>query len=194
MNIGIYIYDEAEVLDFAGPYEVFSTAKRLSGADWQVFLIAQNAGTVRARGNFPVLPHYTIANHPMIDLLVVAGGVHEAELAKKDVITWIVKTAETATQVASVCTGVFLLAEAGLLDGLEATTHWEDLNDLKNRYPQLITRKERRWLQQGKITTSGGISAGIDMSLFLVAGILSLAEAERTARQMEYRWQTTDSR
>jgi transcriptional regulator GlxA family with amidase domain len=189
MNIGIYIYDNAEVLDFAGPFEVFSTAKRLSGADWQIFLVAKDDRLVTGRGNFPVQPHYTIKNHPPIDLLIVVGGVHVDELTKRDVIDWIAKTARTASQVAAVCTGSFLLAEARLLDGLQVTTHWEDLDDLRDQYPQLQVQSARRWLAQGKFVTSGGISAGIDMSLHLVAELLSPALAEKTARQMEYRWQ-----
>lgn len=189
MNLGIYIYDDAEVLDFAGPFEVFSTAKRLAQADWNIFLLAETAGPVQARGGFPVCPHFTIDDHPPIDVLLVAGGVHTGELEKPSVIEWIANVASNAERVASVCTGAFLLAEAGRLDGLPVTTHREDIPDLKARYPALEVLENQRWVNRGNTTTSGGISAGIDMSLFLVSELASPELAERTARQMEYRWQ-----
>lgn len=188
MNIGIYIYDDAEVLDFSGPFEVFSTAKRLANNDWQVSLIAESNTPVMARGGFSVNPHYSFADHPQIDLLIVVGGVHSHELEKPNVINWIRETAASATKVASVCTGAFLLAKAGLLDDLTVTTHWEDQSDLADMFPALTVISNKRWLSQGKFTTSGGISAGIDMSLQLVAELISPEHAELTVKQMEYQW------
>ena len=193
MNIGIYIYDDAEVLDFSGPFEVFSTAKRLAQLDWNVFLISETDGLVKARGNFPVQPHYSISNHPPMDVLVVAGGVHSGEIKKKNVISWISRVSEKAEKIASVCTGAFILAEAGLLNGLSVTTHWEDIPELKTCYPQLRVVENQRWVKQGRIVTSGGISAGMDMSLFLVSELTSLDVAEKTSRQMAYRWQQSPS-
>lgn len=188
MNIAIYIYDDAEVLDFSGPFEVFSTAKRLADNNWQVFFVAEHAGPIIARAGFSVNPHYSFADHPQVDLLIVVGGVHSHELEKPNVINWIRETAASATKVASVCTGAFLLAKAGLLDGLTVTTHWEDQSDLADMFPALTVISNKRWLSQGKLTTSGGISAGIDMSLALVAELISPAHAELTAKQMEYQW------
>lgn len=189
MNIAIYLYDNAEVLDFAGPFEVFSTAKRLAPASgFNVFLIAEKAGSVQARGGFAVNPSYSIHQHPPIDLLLVAGGVHTAELAKPNLIEWLKRTAQQASLVASVCTGAFILAEAGLLDGLEVTTHWEDIPELQAAYPALRVVQGKRWVDQGKWVTSGGISAGIDMSLHLVARLAGRELAEKTARQMEFEW------
>ena len=188
MNIGIYIYDDAEVLDFSGPFEVFSTAKRLANNDWQVCLIAENNTPVMARGGFSVNPHYSFVDHPAIDLLIVVGGVHTVELEKSAVINWIRETAGATAKVASVCTGAFLLAKAGLLDGLTVTTHWEDLADLANMFPRLNVISNKRWVSQDKFTTSAGISAGIDMSLQLVAELGSPELAELTAKQMQYQW------
>ena len=188
MNIGIYIYDDAEVLDFSGPFEVFSAAKRLANNNWQVFLVAEHAAPVIARAGFTVNPHYSFADHPAIDLLIVVGGVHTAELTKPQVISWIKQTADSAKHVASVCTGAFLLAKAGLLDGLTVTTHWEDQADLANMFPTLNVIANKRWLSQGKFTTSGGISAGIDLSLALVEQLISPEHAEHTAKQMDYQW------
>ncbi|WP_257326689.1 DJ-1/PfpI family protein [Pseudoalteromonas rhizosphaerae] len=188
MNIGIYIYDDAEVLDFSGPFEVFSTAKRLADNNWQVFFVAEHAQPVIARAGFSVNPHYSFVDHPAIDLLIVVGGVHTVELEKPAVINWIRETAGATAKVASVCTGAFLLAKAGLLDGLTVTTHWEDLADLANMFPRLNVISNKRWVSQDKFTTSAGISAGIDMSLQLVAELGSPELAELTAKQMQYQW------
>ena len=188
MNIGIYIYDQAEVLDFSGPFEVFSVANRLANLGWNIWLVAEEKSLVEARGVFQVKPHYSIQNVPELDVLIVVGGVHSDELRKAEVINWIRKTAEKTQITASVCTGAFLLAEAGLLDGLEVTTHWEDIPDLQRNYPSLQVRKGIRWIEQGKLFTAAGISAGIEMSLELVARLAGAELAERTATQMEYTW------
>ena len=188
MNIGIYIYNQAEVLDFSGPFEVLSVANRLAKLGWNIWLVAEEKSLVEARGVFQVKPHYSIQNVPELDVLIVVGGVHSDELRKTEVINWIRKTAEKTQITASVCTGAFLLAEAGLLDGLEVTTHWEDIPDLQRNYPNLQVRKGIRWIEQGKLFTAAGISAGIDMSLELVARLAGAELAERTARQMEYAW------
>ncbi len=137
-QIGIYIYDEVEVLDFAGPYEVFSTASRVlrrlrpqANAPFQVALVGEARRTILARAGFPVEPHHTIDDHPALDVLLVPGGVHDPELAKPRVIDWIARQHATTRLTASVCTGAFLLAAARVLDGLEVTTHWEDCDDLE---------------------------------------------------------------
>ena len=187
-NIGIYIYDNAEVLDFSGPFEVLSTAKRLTGNNWNISLIAESESIVTARGGFPVSPHYCFENHPSLDILIVVGGVHTEELKKTKVINWIAKTSALTEKTVSVCTGAFLLAEANLLNGLSVTTHWEDIDDLKLNYPKLTVLENKRWVSDGKYITSGGISAGIDMSLYLVSQLSSMKVAEDTAIQMEYNW------
>ena len=193
MNIGIYIYNQAEVLDFSGPFEVFSVANRLAKLGWNIWLVAEEESLVEARGVFQVKPHYSIQNVPELDVLIVVGGVHSDELRKTEVINWIRKTTEKTQITASVCTGAFLLAEAGLLDGLEVTTHWEDISDLHRNYKNLQVREGIRWIEQGKLFTAAGISAGIDMSLELVSRLASAELAERTARQMEYTWNRTKS-
>ena len=188
MNIGVYIYNQAEVLDFSGPFEVLSVANRLAKLGWNIWLVAEEKSLVEARGVFQVKPHYSIQNVPELDVFIVVGGVHSDELRKTEVINWIRKTAEKTQITASVCTGAFLLAEAGLLDGLEVTTHWEDIPDLQRNYQSLQVRKGIRWVEQGKLFTAAGISAGIEMSLELVARLAGAELAERTARQMEYTW------
>ena len=188
MNIGIYIYDQAEVLDFSGPFEVFSVANRLAKLDWNIWLVGVSEDLVEARGAFKVMLHYSIQNVPELDVLIVAGGVHSEELRKPEVINWIRKTAEKTPITASVCTGAFLLAETALLDGLEVTTHCEDISDLQKNYPNLQVREGVRWIEQGKLFTAAGISAGIDLSLELVSKFAEEELAERTALQMEYAW------
>ncbi|AQZ94677.1 DJ-1/PfpI family protein [Halopseudomonas phragmitis] len=190
MNVGIYIYDHAEVLDFSGPFEVFSTASRLSEPKglFKVFLLAETLQPVNARGGFSVNPQYALSDHPALDVLIVAGGVHSAELHKPGVIAWVAEQARSVPLVASVCTGAFILAQAGVLDGLEVTTHWEDIADLRHDYPALTVCEGRRWVDTGKLVTSGGISAGIDMSLHLVSRLGGMALAQMTARQMEFDW------
>ncbi len=189
MNIGIYIYDGAEVLDFSGPFEVFSTAKRLGAKDWNVFLIAESKEPISAREDFKVLPHYSIQDHPQIDLLIVAGGVQNDEMNKPNIIQWVTSVDQEAKKVASVCTGAFILANTGLLDGTTITTHWDDISDLRSQFPNLNVVENQRWVESGKYITSGGISAGIDMSLHLVSELHSYELAKNTAHIMEYRWQ-----
>lgn len=190
MNVGIYIYENAEVLDFSGPFEVFTTASRLAGSakSISVFLVAETNQPVIARGNYSINPHYGFGDHPSIDVLIVVGGIHVEELKKARVIDWVAKVAGEARIVASVCTGVFILAEAGLLSGLRVTTHWEDIDELVSSYPSVTVVKSRRWIDEGKFITSGGISAGIDMSLHLISRLLGVALAEKTAKQMEFDW------
>ena len=190
MNIGIYIYDEAEVLDFSGPFEVFSTASRVANTPnlFRVFLVGETGKTVTARGGYEVNPAYSISDHPAIDVLIVVGGVHTGEMKKPPVLQWIKEASQKAKLVASVCTGAFLLAEAGVIDTQKVTTHWEDIPDLKTRYPKLEVLENQRWVDEGTIITSGGITAGIDMSLHLVSKTHGLALAEKTAKQMEFDW------
>ena len=194
MNIGIYIYDEAEVLDFARPFEVFSVASRFleDSKKFNVLLISQKDELVTARGGFKVNSTYQFSNCPKIDVLIIVGGVHTQELEKSDVINWISKTSKNATIISSVCTGAFLLAESNIITNHQVTTHWEDMDDLQNAYPNLKVIKNKRWIDEGNIITSGGISAGIDMSLYLLSKIYGEQLALKTAKQMEFDW-TKDS-
>lgn len=196
LQVGIFVYDQVEVLDFAGPYEVFTTASRVAARlapgrlpPFAVALVAERPGPVTARAGFTVVPQATFDRHPPLDLLLVPGGVHEAELEKPAVVEWIRRQAGTARLTASVCTGAFLLARAGLLDGLAVTTHWEDVADLRRAFPGLEVREGVRWLEHERVATSAGISAGLDLALRLVARFAGQELAERTARQMDYAWQ-----
>ena len=203
LQIAILAFDEVEALDLAGPYEVFTTAARMaarmaseagqpppadSPAHWQVLCVGASRQPVRARAGMTLLPSHELAQCPHPDLLVVPGGVVDAALRSPATLAWVRRAAEHAQVTASVCTGAFILAAAGVLHDQTVTTHWEDIADLRQQYPALTVQEGVRWVDQGRLVTSAGISAGIDMSLHLVARLGSLALAERTARQMDYRW------
>lgn len=194
--VGIFIYPDAEVLDFSGPFEVFSTACRLrdsSEASLTPLLIAETLEPVQARGGFVVQPHYSISDHPELDILIVAGGVHLEVMERPSVQRWLQHQAHKVEILASVCTGVFLLAQAGVIHKQKVTTHWEDQDELKSRYPSLEVTSGQRWIDcpqnRPRLITSAGISAGIDMSLFILSLTDDLSLAKSTARQMEFDWQ-----
>jgi transcriptional regulator GlxA family with amidase domain len=196
-TVGIYIYDDVEVLDFAGPYEVFTCATRVNRRDngddspaFSVCTIAQTLTPVRARAGLVFTPDYDLVTHPSLDVLVVAGGVVDEQLSRSQVSEWVAMMAGRTPLIASVCTGAFLLARAGLLNNKRVTTHWEDQEALQSMFPATQVLAERRWVDEGNIITSGGISAGIDMSLHIVERLRGRALAERTAQQMEFDWTT----
>lgn len=189
LKIAIVIYPQAEVLDFSGPYEVFATANRLAGGQFcQAFLVSEQGGVVEARGGYQVVANYSFADCPAIDCLLVVGGVHNSQMDNQVFLNWLVEKRQTATQLASVCTGVFLLAQSKLLEHQTVTTHWEDIPELKQLFPTLTVVDNVRWVDQGDFVSSAGISAGIDMSLFLVSKWHSVALAEKTAKQMDFAW------
>ena len=195
ISVAIFLYPDIELLDFAGPFEVFTTANRVAtkmGSDFpgfSVFSVAETKDPVRTRAGVTILPDFSCTEHPPCDLLVVPGGVIDAELNNRVTISWIARTAASAQIAASVCTGVFLLAQAGVITEDEVTTHWEDIEDLRQRFPGLTVTGNRRWVDRGKIVTSAGISAGIDMSLHLVERCSNHQLARQTAHQMEFDWQ-----
>ena len=191
VQVGIYIFDNVEVLDFAGPYEVFTCASRVHRGEpalFNVFTIGETQETVHARAGLKLTPEVTIANAPPIDCLIIPGGVVDAELKKDHVIAWIRQQSFTTAITASVCTGAFLLARAGILSDKAATTHWEDIADLRTMFPQLAVKESVRWVDEGPIVSSAGISAGIDMCLHLVERFSDRALAERTAKQLAFDW------
>ncbi|KIQ17844.1 thiamine biosynthesis protein ThiJ [Variovorax paradoxus] len=197
LRVLILAYDGVEALDFAGPFEVFTTASRVSqrmqpgtAAPFDVasVALAPQGQPVQARAGLQLLADHTIASNPSADVLIVPGGVVDAPMASPETLRWIAECAAGAQLVASVCTGVFLLAKSGVVTREAVTTHWEDIADLRAQFPTLDVRDEVRWVDTGRIVSSAGISAGIDMSLHLVERLAGRALAERTARQMDYAW------
>ncbi len=194
-TVGIYVFDEVEVLDFAGPFEVFSTASRVfrrtapdAEPPFDAFTVGASRSAVTARGGLVVQPRYSFADHPNLDVLLVPGGLVTVELDRPRVIAWVAARAATAELTASVCTGALLLARAGVLKGKAATTHWEDIAALRAMAPGTRVLQGGRWVEDGAVITSAGISAGLDMSLHIVARLAGRDLAMRTARQMEYEW------
>lgn len=187
-QVGILLFNEVEVLDFAGPFEVFSLARDFNQeALFQVHTITEKGQMIRARNGLKVLPDYNFSNCPQLDILLVPGGygAEEIEIYNESLLSWITEKAQQVEILASVCTGALLLAQAGFLKGKKATTHWMDLERLAN-FPEVDVQKETKYVEDGKVITSGGISAGIDMSFYLVAKLFGVETALATAKRMEY--------
>jgi transcriptional regulator GlxA family with amidase domain len=192
-TVGILIFDDVEVLDFAGPFEVFATTRPLdSGAQdderpFRVLTIAERSALVKCRGGLLVQPHHTIDDHPPLDILLVPGGYGtRREASNPRLLDWIAAQDRTTKLTTSVCTGAFLLAARGLLDNLPATTHWGSIERLKATHPLIDVRDDVRYVDNGHIVTSAGVSAGIDMALHIVSRLLGEQVAQQTARGMEY--------
>jgi transcriptional regulator GlxA family with amidase domain len=194
-TVGILLFDEVEVLDFAGPYEVFSRTRLIPGvesrrsdesAPFRVFTVAARSVAVMATGGLRVIPDFDFSAAPPIDVLVVPGGFGtRALLHDPAILAWIRQTATAARRVTSVCTGSLLLACAGLLEGRRATTHWGALALLAELDKTIRVEADRRVVADG-VVTSAGVSAGIDMALAIVEAMHGPAVADETARYMDY--------
>lgn len=193
-TVGILIFDDVEVLDFCGPFEVFSTARPAgehsdASQIFTVLTIAEQDRIITCRGGLLVKPHATIDHHPPLDILVVPGGQGtRRERHNPRILDWIAQQDQHTNLTTSVCTGAFLLAERGLLDNQRATTHWNSIEWMRNTYPAINMLADTRVVDEGHIITSAGISAGIDMSLHVVSRLYGFETAKWTARRMEYDW------
>ncbi len=190
-NLAILIFPDAEVLDFCGPFEVFSVASHfVEPAAFHVFTVAEKLGPVIARNGLSVNPHYSLDDCPAPDILLVPGGQgSRVQMHNTLLIDWIAAVAEKAELVLSVCTGALLLAKAGLLEGLEATTHHGAIDLLRQTAPNTVVHEDRRVVDNGPVICSAGIAAGIDMSLHVVAKLLGEEVSRKTAKHMEYPWE-----
>jgi transcriptional regulator GlxA family with amidase domain len=188
-KVAILIFDEVEVLDFCGPFEVFAvTGRGLEQKPFDVFTVAEKPGAVVARNGLSVNSRYTINDCPQAEILIVPGGMGtRREMSNQTLIDWIKETAGEAEMTLSVCTGALLLAKAGLLDGATATTHWAALDLLREAAPRATVRPDKQFVDNGRVMTSAGISAGIDLSLYAVGKLLGEDAAAETARWMEYK-------
>ena len=200
-RIGIVIFDDIEVLDFCGPFEVFSVTRlneewrREESSPFEGLLVAQFDRPVTTAGGMKVLPHVTFDRCPPLDILVVPGGWGTRREMKNDaMLSFVASRSAQVDILASVCTGSLILGNAGLLDGLRATTHWRSLSMMKELFPKVTVDSESRLVEQGRIVTSAGISAGIDMALRVVARCLGETVARSTARHMEYPYPETNAR
>jgi transcriptional regulator GlxA family with amidase domain len=190
-NVAVFVHEGVELLDFAGPGEVFAAAGR--GA-FNVYTVAAAEGEIVSQRFLTIKPRYTFANCPKPDIIVLPGGNTRVPLADERVIQWIQKTSPEAEVVMSVCTGAFLLAKAGLLDGKEATTHWGSIEALRRAAPKTTVHADRRVVDNGKVVTCAGVSAGIDGALHVVERLLGQTTAKETARYMEYRWEAGEKK
>ncbi len=200
-RVGILVFPDVEVLDFCGPFEVFSVtrlneeARREESSPFEVLLVAEKAGTVVTTGSMKVTPDHTIDSCPPLDILVVPGGWGtRAEINNARLVAWIGERAKQVETLTSVCTGSMLLGQAGLLDGRHATTHWRALPWMRDSFPAVTVEEKLHVVEDGNVLTSAGISAGIDMALRVVARYHGETVARNTARNMEYRYPDDNSR
>lgn len=179
MIIAFYLQDGVEVLDFAGPMEVFAYA------GYEVFTVSKSKDPIVSQGILKIIPDYDINDAPKADILAFFGGNSQAASKDPDVINWL-KSQQNIEYHFSVCTGAFVLAEAGILDGKTATTFHNALDNFEQDYPKIKVLKDARFVDNGKVITTAGISAGIDGALHLVAKLDGLNAARRAAYYMEY--------
>lgn len=189
-NVAILLFDEVEVLDFAGPFEIFSVTGRRSGGEvpFNVYTVAEKT-PISARNGLSINPSYLLDTCPPPDIIVVPGGngtrraMHEAHI-----LDWVRQMDARTELTLSVCTGALVLGTAGLLDGLQATTHYGAYDLLQETVPSAAVQRGVRYVDSGRIITSAGVQAGMDMSLHVIARLLGHEVAEETARYIEYEW------
>jgi len=180
---GILLFDEAEELDFAGPLEVFGMARQEGD---RVLTIAEKAEPVKANLGLRVLPDHTLADAPPLDVLVVPGGLGTRKEAENALLLdWIKQVAAACTWVTSVCTGSMLLEAAGVIDGRNVTTHWAMIDSFREKGTVNVLA-DRRYVRHDNVVTAAGVSAGIDMSLWVVGQLYGIDHARNVQRMMEY--------
>ena len=200
-QVGILLFQDIEVLDFCGPFEVFSVTRlneekrRDEASPFNVFLVAETKAPVVTTGAMKVLPDFDLDGCPSLDILVVPGGWGtRREMRNERLLGWIAGRSRQVESLTSVCTGALLLGKAGLLDGKRATTHWRSLDWMQQLFPKTTVEKRLHFVEDGALFTSAGISAGIDMALKVVARHFGEAIARATAKHMEYPYPESDAR
>ena len=192
-TVGILIFDDVEVLDYCGPYEVFCSVRldeekrREEPSPFHVLLVAEKRDLIKTSGGMRVLPDVTTTECPPLDILLVPGGWGtRREISNEPLLAWIAERAKEVATLTSVCTGAMLLGKAGLLAGRHATTHWKSLGWMKESFPNVIVEERLHVVRDGNVVTSAGISAGIDLALLVTAEYFGEDSARATARHMEY--------
>jgi transcriptional regulator GlxA family with amidase domain len=186
LSVGIFLFDEVEVLDFSGPFEVFSSAKDGEKHVFDVYTIAEDKRILKSYGNLKIQVDYTIHDHPKLDVLIIPGG-YGIEKVNIDIVKpWLHRQFHEKTILASICTGAFILAKSNLLNGLKATTHFEDTAILEHGFPEIEVIKNARFVDNGQILCSSGISAGIDLSLYLLEKLKGKTIADKCRKRMEW--------
>lgn len=195
-SIAILLFDHVEVLDFAGPFEVFSiTGQRNVGEPFQVFTVAEKK-SVAAKNNLNIQPTYLLDECPPCDIFLIPGGGGfypdgkpfgtRYEMDNATLLMWVKTRAAKAELVLSVCSGALILAKAGLLENKEATTHFMAVDLLKSIAPSTKVSPEKRWVDNGQVVLSAGVSAGIDMALYIVERLQGKQVAKDASRYMQY--------
>jgi transcriptional regulator GlxA family with amidase domain len=191
-NVAIVLYDGVEVLDFAGPSEVFASAGGFSGVPgvdaFNVYTMGATKSPVKSQGFVTVTPEYSIDDAPKPDIIVIPGGHSRSLTDDARFMTWVRKAIPESEVTLTVCSGAFVAAKAGALDGKQATTWYGAVENLKKAAPNVDVQEGRRFIDTGRIVTTAGVSAGIDGALHVVARLTGRSAADRTARYMEYHW------
>lgn len=189
-TVALFLFEQVEVLDFAGPFEVFSMARDDAGQPlFSVQTFSVDGQTLKARNGLQIIPQHSLATLPPHDILIIPGGPNaaiEIQMQNDTLMQWIGAQAQQVELLLSVCTGAWMLAKAGVLAGKHATTYHTDYGRLRELEPTVITHEGERWADNGNLVTSAGVSAGIDMSLYVVQKLHGAAIANATARRMEY--------
>lgn len=200
-RVGILNFPSVEVLDFCGPFEVFSVTRlneERRGEEpspFEVLVVAEERGVTVTSGGLKVIPNYTLDDCPPLDILVVPGGWGiRTEINNLRLLDWIAETGREVETLASVCTGAMLLGKAGLLYERRATTHWKSLGWMRESFPDVTVVDDQHVVEDGHLLTSAGISAGIDLALRVVARYHGEEVARATARHMEYRYPDDNTR
>jgi putative intracellular protease/amidase len=191
-NVAIVAHDGMEILDFAGPSEVFAAAagfgSAAGGDAFRVYTVGVTKAPVTAQGFVKITPEFSMEDAPKPDILIIAGGGGATLTNDPKAMAWIKETASKAELTLTVCTGAFVLAKTGMLDGRDVTTWFDAIPRLREAQPALRVHDGRRFIDSGNVVTTAGVSAGIDGSLHVVARLLGRNVADRTARYMEYHW------
>ena len=183
-TIGIVLFEDAEELDWAGPWEVLTTARKDGD---RVVTVAEAPGPIRCAKGLRVLADHTFDDCPPLEVILVPGGKGSRVQMKNDAMTsFVAKQAARAEWTTSVCTGSFVLFAAGLLDGKRVTTHWATFDELRSHAPDLEFDRDARWVVAGNVVTAAGVSAGIDMALWLVGQLYDIEHARTVQRSIQY--------
>lgn len=181
-SVAILMFDGVQIIDFAAPFEVFGQA------GFEVFTVSRDGGQITTAMNLSVNTDYDLAGAPIADIILVPGGSVHAAMSDEAILAWLTERSGQARHVLSVCTGAYILAGSGLLDGQRATTFHRALDDFAQQFPKVDTVRDQRWVDNGRIVTAAGLASGIDAALHVVARVQGVERARTVALHLEYDW------
>ena len=188
LNVAVFIFDGVQMIDYTGPYEAFSSAMTSAGLAFNVYTVAEKPGAMKTNTGMSISPQYSFEDVPKPDIVIVPGGMTRGVLGSSAALKWIQDEAQSAKIVMGVCTGAFILAKAGVLDGLEATTSAGRAEGLQRWAPKAKVVDDRRVVDAGRIVTTAGGSSSIDGALHVIERMQGKAMAQSSALMMEYNW------